>query len=191
METAPTRVTEHKRSAHSLLVVAPIAWWTAAAALDAASLLAPEPAFLVSTSTWLVGAGLVAALVAGLVGMVNAAPIPTDTAVYRRVLLHLGAVMVVTVLYAFALILRLAADEGERTTAWTPAASALGLVVLAAVGFSGRTVTRLRADVPTQLSEAVGYRTCTSSPTWRNSKNAAASSRSSRRHPAELVPRSP
>lgn len=134
------------RSTHSLLVVAPIASWVAAAALDVASMVSAEPALLVRTSTWLVGVGLVGAVVAGLAGMVEAAPIPTDSAAYRRVLLHLGVVMAVTVLYAFTLILRLAAqDENGRGSVWSFAASALGLLVLAAVGFSGRAVTRVRA----------------------------------------------
>ncbi|TQM09872.1 DUF2231 domain-containing protein [Pseudonocardia kunmingensis] len=132
------------RSLHSVLVLAPIGCWSSGLAFDVASLFSGDPAFLVRVGTWLTGAGLVAAVVAGIAGMVAAGPIPDGTAAQRRMLAHMGLVMTLLVLYAFGLILRLAVQLGGPAVPSTLAISATGVLLVGITGWTGRAVRRSR-----------------------------------------------
>lgn len=132
------------RSAHSVLVLAPIGCWFAGLALDVASHFSADAALLVRTATWLTGAGLIGAVVAGVAGMVVAAPIPTGTPASRRVLVHVGLVMTLLVLYPFGLILRLAVETGRPAALSTIAISAAGVLVVSMTGWTGGVVRRSR-----------------------------------------------
>jgi uncharacterized membrane protein len=134
-------------SLHGFLVVAPIGCWSASLVLDIASWFAPDPALLVRISAWLVGAGLITATVAGVAGMVEAAPIPPGTAANRRVLVHLGLVMTALVLYAFGLILRAAVQVGQPAAPSTLAISAVGALLVGLIAYTGRVVRRSRRAV--------------------------------------------
>lgn len=132
---------------HSVLVLAPIGCWSAALVLDVGSRFGPGA--LVGVATWLVGLGMVGAVVAGVAGMVEAAPVPTGSTPHRRVLVHLGLVMTVMVLYAFGFVLRSAVEVGGPATASTLATSVLGVLVLGATAWTGRAVRReLRSSAP-------------------------------------------
>jgi uncharacterized membrane protein len=134
-------------SLHGYLVVAPIGCWFASLVLDIASWFAPDPALPVRISAWLVGGGLITATVAGVAGMVEAAPIPPGTAANRRVLVHLGLVMTALVLYAFGLILRAAVQVGQPAAPSTLAISAVGVLLVGLIAYTGRVVRRSRRAV--------------------------------------------
>ena len=132
------------RSAHSFLVVGPIGCWFAVLVLDVASRFSADPGLLVRTGTWLTGAGLIGAVVAGVAGMVAAAPIPEGAPAHRRLLVHVGLVMTLLVHYAFGLILRLAVQVGGPAAPSTLAISATGVLVVGMTGWMGRAVRRSR-----------------------------------------------
>lgn len=144
--TSPLPGLSPPRSLHAVLVVAPIGCWSAGLVLDVASLFSADPGFLVRAGTWLTGMGLIAAIVAGIAGMVTAAPIPAATAAQNRVLVHLGLVMTLLVLYAFGLILRMAVQLGGPATTSTLAISASGVLILGVIVRTGRAVRRTRRD---------------------------------------------
>jgi uncharacterized membrane protein len=141
---APEPGAHRRRSAHSVLVVAPIACWSAGLVLDVASRFGPDPALLVRTATWLMGIGLLTAVVAGLAGMAAGAPIPTGTTTFRRLLLHLGLVLATLVFLTFAFLQRLATQHGEPAAVSTILLSAGGVLLALAAGSFGRTVRQLR-----------------------------------------------
>ncbi|OZM79968.1 DUF2231 domain-containing protein [Pseudonocardia sp. MH-G8] len=133
-----------RRSVHAVLVIAPIGCWSSGLALDVASLLSADPALLVRVGTWSTGAGLVGAVVAGIAGMVAAAPIPNGTVAQRKVLAHMGLVMGLLVLYAFGLILRVAVQVGGPAAPSTLAISAAGVLLVGITGWTGRGIRRSR-----------------------------------------------
>jgi uncharacterized membrane protein len=126
-----------RSSVHTSLVLAPAACWTAAPILDLASRFGSDPDSLVRIATWSTGLGLVGAVVAGIAGMIAAAPIPAGSAAHRRVLVHLGAAMAVTVLVAFGLIVRSAVQGGGPAAPTTLAISATGVLLLVAPAATG------------------------------------------------------
>ncbi len=132
-----------RRSVHASLVLAPTACWTAAPVLDVASRFTGDPG-LVRIATWSTGLGLVGAVVAGIAGMVAAAPIPAGSEAHRRVLVHLGVAMAGTVLVAFGLIVRSAVQGGGPAAPATLAISTTGLLLLVATAAAGRAVRRAR-----------------------------------------------
>jgi uncharacterized membrane protein len=129
---------------HSLLVVVPIGCWIAALVVDVASRFSAGPVQLVRAGTWLTGAGLIGAVVAGVAGMVVAAPIPTSAPAHRRLLVHVGLVLALLVLYPFGLVLRLAVEAGGAAAPSTLAVSAAGVLVVGVTGWTGRAVRRSR-----------------------------------------------
>lgn len=134
-----------RRSMHARIVLVPAGCWSAGLVLDIASRFSAEPAALVRAATWLTGLGLAGAIIAGIAGMVEAAPVPIGSAADRRVLVHLGVAMATTVLVAFGLILRTAVQDGGPAAPATVATSALGMLVLLATAGTGRLVRRARA----------------------------------------------
>lgn len=129
---------------HSVLVVAPISLWVGVLVLDAGSRYGVDPAFLVRTATWLVGAGLLASVVAGIAGAVEAAPVAPGTRAYRRVVLHLYLALLTVVFWVVALILRLAMVTGGPATTPMIVLSAAGAVLVSVVVVVGRAVARAR-----------------------------------------------
>src|SRR5206468_4184334 len=85
---------------HPILVTVPIGAWVASLVFDLASHVVAHPAFLVPASRWLVGLGVLGALAAGSVGLLDLLAIPTGTKAYRTGLVHLTLNLTVTAAYA-------------------------------------------------------------------------------------------
>jgi uncharacterized membrane protein len=122
---------------HPMLVTVPIGCWVAAAVFDIGSHSVATPGFLVEGGTWLIAIGVIVAVVAGLVGLVDAIPIPPGTAANRAAVVHLSVATLGIILAATDLVLRL----GLPTTAPTPAGEAtltvLTVLVVAVGGWYG------------------------------------------------------
>lgn len=139
---AAEQVSGRHRSLHARLVIAPIGCWVGSGVLDVASrFVAGRPGVLIHTSTWLVGIGLISAVVAGVAGMVEAAPIPTDTAAYRRVIVHLGLVMATMVVWVVAFVLRLDGPADQPAGVGVLVMASVGTVVLGATVYAGQSIT--------------------------------------------------
>lgn len=135
-----------RRSVHARLALAPAACWTAAPILDLASRFSSDPDSLVRIASWSTGLGLVGAVVAGIAGMVEAAPIPAGSRTHRRVLVHLGVAMAAAVLMAFGVIVRSAVQGSGPAAPATLAISAAGMLMLVATAGTGRAVRRARGS---------------------------------------------
>lgn len=125
---------------HPLLATLPIGSWLASLVFDVGSRFVAEPGFLTRGSTWLVAIGLVGAVVAGVFGMVDAAPVSTGTPAHRAVMIHLGLVMSVLTLYAIGLVFRTAAAADRPVGLPLLALSAASVLVVVATAFAGRAV---------------------------------------------------
>jgi uncharacterized membrane protein len=122
---------------HPLLVTVPIGCWAATLVFDVASRYAAAPATFTRGATWLLGIGLVAAVVAALPGLADAMPIGTASPAYRVMLAHLGLAMATVVLYAAGYVLQLSAPAGRPVSLPLIAFAAGNLVVLGAAGYAG------------------------------------------------------
>jgi uncharacterized membrane protein len=74
---------------HPMLVTVPIGAWVASLVFDIASHLVGKPGFLTQGSEWLIAAGLLGALAAGLVGFLDLAAIPVGTTAFRTANAHM------------------------------------------------------------------------------------------------------
>src|SRR3954468_23795603 len=81
---------------HPMLVTVPIGAWVCSLVFDIASYAVASPGFLAQGSTWLIGIGVVGALVAAMVGFLDLIAIPTGTRAYRTGLVHMTLNLAVT-----------------------------------------------------------------------------------------------
>jgi uncharacterized membrane protein len=117
---------------HPVLVTVPIGAWVSSVVLDIAARVGGDTSALTLGATWLVGIGLVGAVLAALVGFLDFLGIPTGTRAHRTALLHMALNLATTALFLVALLLRL--DHPSRTDT---VAFVLALVGLAGLGLSG------------------------------------------------------
>jgi uncharacterized membrane protein len=85
---------------HPILVTVPIGAWAASLVFDVASHLLHEPGALVVGSAWLIGIGVVGAVLAALVGFLDLLAIPAGTRAFRTGLVHMSLNLAVTAAYA-------------------------------------------------------------------------------------------
>jgi len=146
---------------HPALVVVPIGAWVASLVFDVASHLARSPGFLVEGSRWLIGIGVVGALVAAMIGFLDLLAIPTGTRAFRVALLHMSLNLAATATYAVSVAIREA--PLDRPVAIGPlilSAAALAMVGVAGI-LGGQLVFRYGVRVADEFTQAEGYHTTT------------------------------
>ncbi len=74
---------------HPMLVTVPIGAWVASLLFDIASHLVSRPGFLTQGSEWLIAAGVLGAMAAGIAGFLDLAAIPAGTAAFRTACTHM------------------------------------------------------------------------------------------------------
>ena len=132
---------------HALLVTLPVGALACSVLFDVASHLAQRIEFA-RPSFWLVTVGLVAGVVAGLVGLVAAARLPHGSPARRLMVRHLAVTDAALALFAVSLVTRRGMLP-EQSVGWTSIAlSVLGLVLLL-----------LGAGLGAQLAHRHGVRT--------------------------------
>jgi uncharacterized membrane protein len=142
---------------HPALVAVPIGAWIASFVFDVASHLAADPGALAQGARWLIGIGVLGALVAAMVGLLDLLAIPTGTRAFRTALLHMTSALTATTAYAVGFAIR-----GGEPVAPVPAGplilSAAALLVLGATGYLGGTLAyRYGVRVADEATQADGY----------------------------------
>ena len=145
---------------HPILVTVPIGAWVASLLFDLASHLVEDPGFLARGSLWLIGLGVVGALAAALIGMLDLLVIPTGTPVFRTALVHMGLNLAVTAAYLAGFLWRRSSGDIGSAVAWAPLAlSVICLIGLAVSGFlGGKLAFRYGVRVADEVTQASGYR---------------------------------
>ncbi len=143
---------------HPMLVTVPIGAWVASLVFDVASHLTASPAFLARGSFWLMGIGVVGALVAGTAGLFDLARIPLGTRAARIGVLHMSLVLLATAGYAGNLGWRHASRAQPGPVPAGPLAlSVLSLAILGVAGWAGGTLAfRYGVRVAAEADQAEG-----------------------------------
>lgn len=116
---------------HGILVTIPIGSWIASLVFDIASLVSSEAAAYARGAQLLIIIGIVGALVAAVVGLIDLAAIARGTRARRIALTHMTINLGVVVLFAIDAALRAGSD------AVSPGGIALTVVALLALTVSG------------------------------------------------------
>lgn len=142
---------------HPAMVAVPIGAWVASFVFDIASHVVRDPGFLTQGSRWLIGIGVLGAVVAAMFGFLDLFAIPSGTPAFRRGLVHMAINLAVTVGYSIGFVIR-----GGATTepvGWGPLIlSAVALAGLGASGYlGGELAYRYGVRVADEATQARGY----------------------------------
>jgi uncharacterized membrane protein len=118
---------------HALLVTVPIGAWTASLLFDVVSFFVDDPEPFARGALWLVGIGILGALLAAVFGLMDLSVLTKGTKARRIGLTHLAFNSVAIVLFAVSFVMRLNADLEEPSGA----AFVISLLAFGAVSVSG------------------------------------------------------
>jgi uncharacterized membrane protein len=144
---------------HPVLVTVPIGAWVASFVFDLASRWSDEPLVLAKGAWWLVGLGVVGALVAATFGVLDLVAIPMGTKAFRTGLLHMALNLVVVCAFGGSFLLRQARlEEPDGVATWLIVLSAGALALLAAAGWlGGRLAYRYGVRVADEATQATAF----------------------------------
>ncbi|MFE5672947.1 DUF2231 domain-containing protein [Agromyces sp. NPDC056523] len=141
---------------HPIMVTIPIGTWIASVVFDIVGFTVDEPEPYVAGARLLILIGIVGAIIAAALGLMDLSQIQSGTRARRTALIHMSLNLLVTALFAISLIVRLnASDEEVSITGFV--LSVVGVLVLSVSGYLGgmlayRYGVRV-ADEATQVSE--------------------------------------
>ena len=140
---------------HPILVTIPIGTWTASLIFDIASKATDDDAFA-QGSHWLIGIGILGALLAAIFGSIDLSGIPNGTVARRTGLTHMALNLAVTALYVINYFLR--GDE-ETVGTFPLILSIVALALLGASGYLGGKLSyRYGIRVADEQTQAEGFR---------------------------------
>ncbi len=143
---------------HPLLVTVPIGAWVASLVFDLASYWAGEAEVFVKGAFWLIGLGILAALVAALFGLLDLLVIPRGTKAFTTGLIHMGINLTVVALFVVGFALRRGALEDAPVAAAPLAVSIVALALLTVSGWLGGKLTyTYGVRVVEEETQARGY----------------------------------
>jgi uncharacterized membrane protein len=146
---------------HPILVTLPIGAWICALIFDIATRVNSDgsPA-LVDAAYWLIGIGVLGALVAAVFGLMDLLTIPRGTRAFATGLLHLGLNLVVVAVFVVNFLWRAGDyDELSKVKAGQLALSAIGVAILAVSGWlGGKLAYHFGVRVADETTQAEGFR---------------------------------
>ena len=144
---------------HPMLVTLPIGAWICSLVFDIAAQFVEPVGFLARGSEWLIAIGVVGALGAASVGFLDLMGIRTGTRAFRTGLLHMSAMLTVTVAYILNFVWRLgSATDGGSVPIGPLVLSIVSVVALAAGGtLGGRLAYRFGVRVADEGTQAEGF----------------------------------
>ncbi|MDQ2698756.1 MAG: DUF2231 domain-containing protein [Actinomycetota bacterium] len=117
---------------HALLVTIPIGAWTASLVFDIAGAVTGDWEVFATAAQWLIAIGIVGAVLAAVVGLLDYTKLTPQTKARRMATFHMLINLTVVVLFAIGWMLR-AATPGEPSTGGI----VLSVVALLGLGVSG------------------------------------------------------
>jgi uncharacterized membrane protein len=144
---------------HPILVTVPIGAWVSSLVFDIASHIVDHPGFLTQGSEWLIAIGVLGAVAAASVGLLDLMAIPTGTAAFRTALTHMSLNLLVTAAYIVNFFWRHGSyTDGDAVAGGRLALSAVALGVLGVSGFlGGKLAYRFGVRVADERTQAEGF----------------------------------
>lgn len=121
---------------HPLLVPVPIGAWVSSLVLDVGSQYVGDPGDLARTSFWLIAIGIISALLAAVLGVMDLLAIPRRTTPFKVGMTHMTMNLLIVGVYGANLWWRLA-EFGEFDTAVAAGPLALNAAAVALLLVSG------------------------------------------------------
>lgn len=119
---------------HPVMVTVPIGAWLASVVFDIVALTGPEQeSAFVTGAYWLIGIGIVGAVLAALFGLMDLLAIPRGTKAFRTALTHMTLNLVVVVLFVINFAIRVGQDSDYASVGLF----ILSLIAVALLGLSG------------------------------------------------------
>jgi uncharacterized membrane protein len=152
---------------HPIMVTVPIGAWVSSVVFDLASHLAGPTVALATGARWLLAIGVLGALAAACVGLLDYLLIPSGTRAHGTALRHMLLNLVITLGFAGSFLWRLGAPTGP--TPWAPLALSLVCLALLMVSgtLGGRLSYRFGVRVATEADQASGFLTADQPPLGR------------------------
>jgi uncharacterized membrane protein len=144
---------------HPLLVTVPIGAWIGALVLDIGSRAADDGGALARGAYWMIGVGVVGALVAAVAGLLDLLAIPPRTRARTVGITHMLLNLAVVALFVVSFIWR--ADRGAEvpTNGWLFVLSGAALLLLSASGWLGGMLSyRYGVRVADEETQLAGFR---------------------------------
>jgi uncharacterized membrane protein len=144
---------------HPILVTVPIGAWVCALVFDIASHVVDRPGFLTQGAEWLIAIGILGAVLAALVGLLDLLAIPTRTTAFRTALTHMSLNLLVVGAYIVNFFWRHGTyTQGHAVRGGPLALAAVSLAVLGVSGFlGGKLAYRFGVRVAEERVQAEGY----------------------------------
>lgn len=143
---------------HPILVTIPIGTWVASFVFDIIALAAEDPTPFVVASNVLILIGLIGAVLAAIMGLIDLSLLARDTAARRTALTHMTLNLVVVVLFLVSLLVRWGQGDDDISVI----GFILSIVALALLGVSGWLGGKLAyhygVRVADERTQAEGYR---------------------------------
>jgi uncharacterized membrane protein len=141
---------------HPIIVTIPIGTWLAGVVFDIVALCGVEPRAFALTSQWLIAIGVIGAVMAACVGLIDLSGIPARTRAKRTGLLHLTFNTIALILFVVSFIVR--AVEGPHPSVAGFVLSVVGLIVVGVSGFlGGELAYRYGVRVADEETQRAGY----------------------------------
>lgn len=143
---------------HPILVTIPIGAWVTSLVFDIASHLVADPSALTRGALWLVGVGVLGALAAATVGVLDLLVIPSGTRAFRTGLWHMSLMLAVTVGFALGFWWRYLGPLDDAV-AYGQLALSIGCVIVLTIAGSlgGRLAYRYGVRVADENTQATGF----------------------------------
>jgi uncharacterized membrane protein len=144
---------------HPVMVTVPIGSWVAAVVFDIIALVNSEDESVFAEGAyWLIGIGIVGAVLAAVFGLMDLLNIPRGTAAFRTGLTHMVINLTVVVLFAVDFAIRAGQGYEEASVV----GFVISLIALSLLGVSGwlggKLAYRYGVRVASEETQAEGYR---------------------------------
>jgi uncharacterized membrane protein len=145
---------------HPILVTVPIGAWVCALVFDISSHVVDKPGFLTQGAEWLIAIGVLGAVAAAMVGLLDLLAIPRGTTAFRTGLVHMGLNLTVAGAYVVNFFWRHGTyTHGRSVPGGQLTLAAVSLAVLGVSGYlGGKLAYRYGVRVADERTQAEGYR---------------------------------
>lgn len=149
----------HGHPFHPILVTIPIGAWVASLVFDVISRVGDESVVFTKGAYWLIGIGIVGALLAAMFGFLDLFGIPSGTRAFKIGLTHMSLNLTVVAVFAIGFVLRHShLRDADGTPIGLLVLSVVALLLLGASGWLGGMLTyRFGVRVVDQADQADGF----------------------------------